>query len=140
MDKEVIKELDDSIEELDASDNYKMEYKNLLMKQYQNLAYSIKDEDITNDKALVETEIEVFDYYNTLEKVDEDINKYKDDFKEEKDKSRKEKIEEYKIKNLKATTNKTKYIIEFALTKKNGTWMLDKVSNETLMKIHGLSE
>ena len=93
MDKEVIKELDDSIEELDASDNYKMEYKNLLMKQYQNLAYSIKDEDITNDKALVETEIEVFDYYNTLEKVDEDINKYKDDFKEEKDKSRKEKIE-----------------------------------------------
>ena len=140
MDKEVIKELDESIEELDASDNYKMEYKNLLMKQYQNLAYSIKDEDITNDKALVETEIEVFDYYNTLEKVDEDINKYKDDFKEEKDKSRKEKIEEYKIKKLKATTNKTKYIIEFALTKKNGTWMLDKVSNETLMKIHGLSE
>ena len=111
MDKEVIKELDDSIEELDASDNYKMEYKNLLMKQYQNLAYSIKDEDITNDKALVETEIEVFDYYNTLENVDEDINKYKDDFKEEKDKSRKEKIEEYKIKKLKATTNKTKYII-----------------------------
>ena len=68
------------------------------------------------------------------------INKYKDDFKEEKDKSRKEKIEEYKIRKLKATTNKTKYIIEFTLTKKNGTWMLDKVSNETLMKIHGLSE
>ena len=140
MDKEVIKELDDSIEELDASDNYKMEYKNLLMKQYQNLAYSIKNEDITNDKALVETEIEVFDYYNTLENVDEDINKYKDDFKEEKDKSRKEKIEEYKIKKLKATTNKTKYQIIFTLTKKVGKWTLDKVSDDDIKKIHGLSE
>ena len=73
MDTSIIKELDDSIEDIDASDNYKMEYKNLLKKQYQNLSYSIKDENIDGDKASVEVEIEVFDYYNTLEKVDEDI-------------------------------------------------------------------
>ncbi len=140
MDTSTIKELDDSIENLDASDSYKMEYKNLLKKQYQNLAYSIKDENIDGDKASVEVEIEVFDYYNTLEKVDEDIKKYPDDFKKEKDKSRKEKIEEYKIKQLKATTSKTKYTIVFTLTKKDNKWTLDKVSDEDLKKIHGLSE
>lgn len=140
MDTSIIKELDDSIEDIDASDNYKMEYKNLLKKQYQNLSYSIKDENIDGDKASVEVEIEVFDYYNTLEKVDEDIKKYPDEFKEEKDKSRKEKIEEYKIKQLKATTSKTKYTIIFTLTKKNNKWVLDKVSDEDLKKIHGLSE
>ena len=50
------------------------------------------------------------------------------------------KIEEYKIKQLKATTTKTKYTIIFTLTKKDNKWALDKVSDEDLKKIHGLSE
>lgn len=140
MDTSIIKELDDTIEEMNASDNYKKEYKSLLLKQYQNLAYKIKDEKIDGTTANVEVEIEVFDYYNTLENVNEDIDKNSDDFKDEKDKSRKEKIEEYKIKKLKATTNKTKYTIIFTLTKKDGKWTLDKVSDDDIKKIHGLSE
>ena len=52
----------------------------------------------------------------------------------------KKKIEEYKIKQLKATTSKTKYTIVFTLTKKNNKWTLDRVSDEDLKKIHGLSE
>lgn len=140
MDTSIVKELDDTIEELNASDNYKKEYKSLLLKQYQNLSYKIKDEKIDGTTANVEVEIEVFDYYNTLENVNEDIDKNSDDFKDEKDKSRKEKIEEYKIKKLKATTNKTKYTIIFTLTKKDGKWSLDKVSDDDIKKIHGLSE
>lgn len=134
MDTSIIKELDESVNNLDASDTYKMEYKNLLKKQYQNLSYSIKDENIDGDKASVEVDIEVFDYYNTLEQADEYIKKYPDEFKNDQ-----EKIEEYKIKQLKATTSKTKYTIVFTLTKKNNKWTLDKVSDEDLRKIHGLS-
>ncbi len=140
MDTSIVKELDDTIEEMNASDNYKKEYKSLLLKQYQNLAYKIKDEKTDGTRANVEVEIEVFDYYNTLENVNEDIDKNSDDFKDEKDKSRKEKIEEYKIKKLKATTSKTKYTIIFTLTKKDGKWTLDKVSDDDIKKIHGLSE
>ena len=140
MDTSIVKELDDTIEEMNASDNYKKEYKSLLLKQYQNLSYKIKDEKIDGTTAKVEVEIEVFDYYNTLENVNEDIDKNSDDFKDEKDKSRKEKIEEYKIKKLKATTNKTKYQIIFTLTKKDGKWTLDKLSDDDIKKIHGLSE
>lgn len=72
MDTSIVKELDDTIEELNASDNYKKEYKSLLLKQYQNLSYKIKDEKIDNNTANVEVGIEVFDYYNTLERVKED--------------------------------------------------------------------
>lgn len=140
MDTSIVKELDDTIEEMNASDNYKKEYKSLLLKQYQNLAYKIKDEKIDGTRSNVEVEIEVFDYYNTLENVNEDIDKNSDDFKDEEDKSRKEKIEEYKIKKLKATTNKAKYTIIFTLTKKDGKWTLDKVSDDDIKKIHGLSE
>lgn len=140
MDTSIVKELDNTIEEMSASDNYKKEYKSLLLKQYQNLAYKIKDEKIDNNTANVEVEIEVFDYYNTLERVKEDIDKNSDDFKDDNDKSSKEKIEEYKIKKLKATTNKTKYQIIFTLTKKDGKWTLDKLSDDDIKKIHGLSE
>lgn len=140
MDTSIVKELDNTIEEMSASDNYKKEYKSLLLKQYQNLSYKIKDEKIDNNTANVEVEIEVFDYYNTLERVKEDIDKNSDDFKDDNDKSSKEKIEEYKIKKLKATTNKTKYQIIFTLTKKDGKWSLDKVSDDDIKKIHGLSE
>lgn len=140
MDTSIVKELDNTIEEMSASDNYKKEYKSLLLKQYQNLSYKIKDEKIDNNTANVEVGIEVFDYYNTLERVKEDIDKNSDDFKDDKDKSSKEKIEEYKIKKLKATTNKTKYQIIFTLTKKDGKWTLDKLSDDDIKKIHGLSE
>lgn len=140
MDTSIVKELDNTIEEMSASDNYKKEYKSLLLKQYQNLSYKIKDEKIDNNTANVEVEIEVFDYYNTLERVKEDIDKNSDDFKDDNDKSRKETIEEYKIKKLKATTNKTKYTIIFTLTKKDGKWTLDKLSDDDIKKIHGLSE
>ena len=140
MDTSIVKELDNTIEEMSASDNYKKEYKSLLLKQYQNLAYKIKDEKIDNNTANVEVEIEVFDYYNTLERVKEDIDKNSDDFKDDNDKSSKEKIEEYKIKKLKATTNKTKYQIIFTLTKKDGKWTLDKLSDDDIRKIHGLIE
>lgn len=140
MDTSIVKELDNTIEEMSASDNYKKEYKSLLLKQYQNLSYKIKDEKIDNNTANVEVEIEVFDYYNTLERVKEDIDKNSDDFKDDNDKSSKEKIEEYKIKKLKATTNKTKYQIIFTLTKKDGKWTLDKLSDDDIKKIHGLIE
>ena len=140
MDTSIVKELDNTIEEMSASDNYKKEYKSRLLKQYQNLSYKIKDEKIDNNTANVEVGIEVFDYYNTLERVKEDIDKNSDDFKDDKDKSSKEKIEEYKIKKLKATTNKTKYQIIFTLTKKDGKWTLDKLSDDDIKKIHGLSE
>ena len=140
MDTSIVNELDNTIEEMSASDNYKKEYKSLLLKQYQNLSYKIKDEKIDNNTANVEVEIEVFDYYNTLERVKVDIDKNSDDFKDDKDKSSKEKIEEYKIKKLKATTNKTKYQIIFTLTKKDGKWTLDKLSDDDIKKIQGLIE
>ena len=80
MDTSIVKELDNTIEEMSASDNYKKEYKSLLLKEYQNLSYKIKDEKIDNNTANVEVEVEVFDYYNTLERVKEDIDKNSDDF------------------------------------------------------------
>ena len=44
----------------------KKEYKMLLEKQYQNLSYKIKNEEIVGNNATVEVEIEVLDYATSI--------------------------------------------------------------------------
>ena len=41
------------------SDNQKKDYKELMKKQYQNLTYTIKDEEVDGNNAIVKVEIEV---------------------------------------------------------------------------------
>ena len=77
-----VKHNDDDIRDLylNLSDmniivRFKEKYKDLLEKQYQNLSYKIKDEEIEKDTATVVVEIEVLDYKTAINKVKE----YKND-------------------------------------------------------------
>ena len=54
-------------------------YKDVIKRQYKDLKYKITDEVVTNDKAVVTTEIEVYD----LRKVIDDADKYLESNKEE---------------------------------------------------------
>ena len=92
MDEDVITDLDRVIDEENASDNYKTEYKALMEKQYQNLSYKIKEEETNGDDATVTVEIEVFDYQHALDKAEEYIEEHEDEFLEEKNKTRQNKI------------------------------------------------
>jgi len=141
MDSDVLDDLSDVIDHTNEySEEGKKEYKTLMQKQYQNLSYKIKDEKINGDDATVDVEIEVFDYHNALEKVKDYIKEHEDEFeKDEKDSSQKKK-EEYRIKQLKAVTDKANYTITFHLEKEDKVWKLQKLSDEDLQKIHGLYE
>ena len=60
LDKSVLKDLEMSLEdEKNMTEEQKKEYKSLIEKQYQNLSYKIKDEEIVGNNATVEVEIEV---------------------------------------------------------------------------------
>lgn len=167
LDKKVLTELDDVInKDENMNDDQRKEYKIILEKQYQNLSYKIKNEDIEGDSATVDVEIEVLDYQSSIKKSKEYYQEHQDEFKEEKqeenknnddkkDASLKEKAEDlkddvkdniekassfidYKIKELKNVTDKTKYDLTFNLTKKDGKWIIDDLSDEDRKKIHGL--
>ncbi len=141
MDSEVIADLDNVISDLDDySDEAKKEYKSLMQKQYQNLSYKIKDEQINGDQATVIAEIEVFDYHTSLEKTKEYIRDHKDEFEEDEDQSRNKKMEDYRMKQLKAVTDKVNYTITFNLEKEDKTWKLKQLSDNDLQKLHGLYE
>lgn len=168
MDSEVLTQLDDIVStDTTMTDDEKKDYRSLMEKQYQNLSYKIKDEEIDGDNATVLVEIEVFDYATSINKsrkyYDEHPDEFKDDDKatindDNKDDdtlgdktsdaidSAKDKIEEsskyieYKIKQMMNVTDKVKYEITFHLTKVNDTWKVDDISDMDRQKIHGLYE
>ena len=174
LDKGILEELDDVLKnETSMSEEQKKEYRTLLEKQYQNLNYKIKNEDIDGDTATVDVEVEVLDYQTTIDKSKEYYAEHKDEFEKDqtkddnndnektdnkveevaedvKDKAEdmKDEVEEkidnissfidYKIKELKEVSDKTKYDLTFNLTKEDGTWKISELSESDLKKLHGL--
>ena len=137
-------------------------YKTLMTKQYKNMKYEIKDEIIEDNNAVVEAEITVYDYGSAIKKANEYLNSHPDEFKKEDKTTAKEedtvttneksdetdnitatdydedKFMEYKISEMEKVTDTVKYTIEFTLTKVNGEWQLDQLSNSDIEKLHGI--
>lgn len=131
LDKDIKTGIDEVINEETLTSEQKERYRNLIEKQYKNLAYQIKDERIDGNTATITTEIEVLDYKKA---INEAVSKYQDrnDYT----------VEEYnnsKLDSLEKTKEKVKYTIDFEVVKdKNGNWKLSSLSNETIKKIQGM--
>lgn len=164
MDSAVLAQLDKVIaSDNSMSDAQKEQYRALMEKQYQNLSYKIKDEKIDGDNATVDVEIEVYDYATSITESRKYYDEHKDEFKDAKATVNEEnettndnaKISEgdaksgvneetkyidYKIKELKNVSNKSKYDITFHLTKVDNEWRVDDISDMDRQKLHGLYE
>ena len=163
MDSEVLTQLDNVISnDTTMDDDQKKDYKTLMEKQYQNLSYKIKDEEIDGDEAEVLVEIEVFDYANSILESREYYTEHRDEFDDEEigndgaDTDNDGMNEEgevvggtvdtissfitYKIKQLMDVTDKAKYEITFHLNKEDGEWKVEDLTDVDRQKIHGLFE
>ena len=116
LDKNVLKDLDNYLsKDKTLTNKQKEKYKELLKRQYQNLSYKIKNEEIENNVSIVETELEVLDYSRKKKK---NINK--------------------KLNKMKNTEEKKKYELTFYLNKEKGIWKIDSLSEDDYKKINGL--
>lgn len=166
MDSEVLTQLDNVISnDTTMDDTQKKDYKTLMEKQYQNLSYKIKDEEIDGDEAEVLVEIEVYDYANSIVESREYYTEHRDEFDDDEGlldndgtdtNNNGESNEEgevvggavdsissfitYKIKQLMDVTDKAKYEITFHLTKEDGEWVIEDLTDVDRQKIHGLFE
>lgn len=157
MDSQVLTQLDNIISnDTTMNDNQKADYQSLMEKQYQNLSYKIKDENISGDNATVLVEIEVFDYANSILKSREYYNEHRDEFESDDSYNNDQSDEsgeivggaiddmaafiDYKIKQLKDVTDKAKYEITFYLSRKDEKWVVEDLSDTDRQKIHGLYE
>lgn len=174
LDKDVLADLDNVLDkDENMSDEQKKEYRTLLEKQYQNLSYKIKKEEVKGNTATVDVEIEVLDYQTSINKSKEYYAEHQDEFKndskdkkDDKEESKEndnnnvkeevtDKAEEakddiadtldniasfidYKIQELKNVDTTIKYDLTFNLTKEDGVWVIDDLSDDDRQKLHGL--
>ena len=161
LDDEVSTQLDQVLDDDNTmSDDQKDQYRALMEKQYQNLSYKIESEEINGDSATVDVEIEVLDYATTIADAKEYYQEHKDEIEKENDQEQSDNdnvvedavegtedaIEksaafiDYKLKELESVSDTTTYTITFYLTKEDGEWQIQNLSDLDLEKIHGLYE
>ena len=104
-------------------------YRKVIEKQYKNLTYEIKDEQIDGDSAVVTTQIEVLDYRKVVSELNTSYTGVYD-------------VLEYNNKKLDALENveeKVAYTLEVNVVKdKDGNWRLVSLSNDDIKKIQGM--
>lgn len=138
LDDSLLNDLSYSIESQMLTEEEKRIYKNVMKRQYFDLIYTIKDYEIDGNKAIVKAEIEVYDYSIAIKNALEYANLHKEEFLNENNEIDKTKYLDYKLSLMKNIDERTKYTLELSLTKKNKTWILDKLSDENIEKIHGV--
>ena len=161
MDDDVATQLDQVLkDDTTMSDEQKEKYQALMEKQYQNLSYKIEDETINGDNATVDVEIKVLDYATTINNAKKYYEEHKDEIENENKENKEDNTNvvedaiddagtaikessayiDYKLKELESVSDTTTYTITFYLTKEDGKWQLQDISDLDLQKIHGLYE
>ena len=161
MDDDVATQLDQVLkDDTTMSDEQKEKYRALMEKQYQNLSYKIEDETINGYNATVDVEIKVLDYATTINNAKKYYEEHKDEIENENKENKEDNTNvvedaiddagtaikessayiDYKLKELESVSDTTTYTITFYLTKEDGKWQLQDISDLDLQKIHGLYE
>ena len=138
-DEEVLTQLGDTllldtILDVKQKDNYKK----LLERQYENLMYTIKNEAIDGKTAVVEVEIEVYDYNKAISESEDYLINHQDEFMDENDTISTIKYNDYKLNAIKEMNDRVKYTINFTLSKIDEEWIVDDLTDTERQKIHGL--
>lgn len=137
LSSDVLIQLDSVMESEDLSDEQIVKYKEVLKRQYEDLKYKIKDEVISDDKAIVSVEVEVYNLVKAIDESEEYLENNKDEFYKD-DKLDSSKFWDYKLDKMKEEKERVKYTIDFSLTKIDDKWNLDELLETDRQKIHGL--
>ncbi|MBQ9024676.1 MAG: hypothetical protein IJ105_05655 [Bacilli bacterium] len=164
QDNTILSQLDETIKTEYTNDDYRQRYKTLMTNQYKNMEYKIKDEIIEDNNAVVEAEITVFDYASAIRNANDYLNNNPNEFStsnptidmdDADDETTKDseddkldstdnkdydedKFIDYKLSQMENVNDTVTYTIEFTLTKVDGVWKLDSLSNADIEKLHGI--
>ena len=139
-DSEIIEQLDSVIRsDVNSFSEKQMEdYKNLMLKQYKDLTYVVKEEMIDGNNATVTVEIEVYDFNKALNEAETYYINNSDQFKDETGNMDSSKYMDYKIEKMNDTKERVKYTINLTLSKIDKNWSMNNITEVDRQKIHGL--
>ena len=138
-DDDVMKQLDDTLlSDTVLSSEQKDRYKNIMKKQYQDLTYVVKNEAIDGKTAVVEVEVEVYDYSKSITNLENDLVNNADAYKDSTGEISTTLFNDNKLTALEGVKDRVKYTINFTLSKIDEEWIVDDLTETERMKIHGL--
>ena len=138
-DEEVLKQLDETLlTETILTPEQKDRYKKIIKKQYSNLTYTVKNEAIDGKTAVVEVEIEVYDYAKAINEIEDNLVNNAELYKDSTGEINTIIYNDDKLTALENTSNRVKYTINFTLSKIDEEWIVDDLTETERMKIHGL--
>lgn len=138
-DETVLTQLDTVVDkDATLSTEQKVSYKEAMKRQYGDLNYQVKEEKIDGNNAIVTVEVEVYDYNKVKTDADEYLVAHPDEFKDTAGVYDDVAFMTYKLGEMTKTTNKIKYTIDFRVTKTDGKWAVEDLSETDRQKIHGL--
>lgn len=142
LDQDVLDDLDTILlQETIMNSEQKDRYRDILKKQYQHLSYEIKNETIDGDNAVVEVEIEVYDYNKVINEAKTYLNNNQEEFMlEDNSNTDVSKFNDYKLDMLEKAKDKVTYTLNLTLRKVDDKWILDDLTDTEISKIHGLYE
>ena len=129
LDEDIKSEINTIIDKENLTDTQKERYKKIIEKQYKNLSYEIKNEEIDGDNATITVQIKVTDYKKVIKELDSEY--------ENKDYT----LEEYndaKLDKLENAKDTVIYTIEFSVYKSGDEWKVDSLSNIDKKKLQGM--
>lgn len=139
LDDEVLTQLGDSLlSDTVLTKEEKEKYKDLLERQYKNLTYTVKNEAIDGKTAMVEVEIEVYDYNKAITSSEEYLLNNQNEFQDETGSVNTVKYNDYKLNEIEKMKDRITYTINFTLSKIDEEWMVDDLTDTERQKIHGL--
>ena len=139
LDDDVLTQLGDSLlSDTVLTKEEKEKYQELLKKQYKNLTYTVKNEAIDGKTAVVEVEIEVYDYNKAITNSEEYLLNNQSEFQDETGNINTVMYNDYKLGEIEKMKDRVTYTINFTLSKVDEEWMVDDLTDTERQKIHGL--
>ena len=140
LDSDVLDDLDETLlSETVMTTDQKEKYRDILKKQYQHLSYEIKDETIDGDTAVVEVEVEVYDYNKIINESENYLANNQEEFlREDSETTDISKFNDYKLEQLEKAKDKITYTLNLTLSIVDDKWRLDDLTDTEISKIHGL--
>lgn len=137
LNEDVLDDLETSINDMDnLNDNQREKYVDIIKSSYQKMNYTIKDETIDGEFATVTAQIEVVNHAKALDESNNYLEDNKDEFIVD-DIYDETLFMDYKLEKLKNNNEMIEYTIDFTLTKVDGEWVLDDITEEIRSKING---
>ena len=138
-DDEVLKQLNDILlSDALLSVEQRDKYKELMERQYSNMTYKIKNEAMDGKTAVVEVEIEVYDYNRAITEAEDYLLSNPSEFQDEEGNVNSSKYNDYKLTKMEEINDRVSFTINFTLSKIDDEWIVDDLTEAERMKIHGL--